>query len=224
MTTLIPLSSARASSTLPPTSQNSPSHLIPCSQSTSTTSSNGWYSIGLRDYKGRIDRRGYEEGEGNEEGYDGFGGHWLEVQFKGSWSVHAVGVQYQGGFVGRGGSLSFLCSDGNCTLVDEDSYGDGTDFVDSLSTNVPKNLEADNMLGRDEWDDFVDDNSLQVVTFTNPTNDVGKGANGLKMTWDDTTDMYGRIIVYKVKVWGSKIVGEGKDNEGEENASAKMEL
>jgi len=52
-----------------------------------------------------------------------------------------------------------------------------------------------------QWDDFLDSNDEQVVGVLDcpPTTKI-------RLRWDDSTDIYGRVIVYQVRAWGDVAV------------------
>ncbi|GMI31836.1 hypothetical protein TrCOL_g7463 [Triparma columacea] len=189
----LPITSARASSTLPPVSENKVSNIIPQTSSSSSESNtftegqSGWYSVGLRDYQGVI--------PGNQAG------HWvvIEVNCGDDDMIKGLGLTFQGGFVGTGGGVDVEGGElGEWSEIED--FEDADDWEYEFREDVRGGKE-EGWIGRDEWDDFNDCNLEQVVMFEG---DGGRGKRRLRLRWGNSTDIYGRVIVYRVRAFGVK--------------------
>ena len=146
------------------------------------SSESGWYSKNLTSD---------DRSDGDERGKR----HKLLIGWDGAEDVVAVCVTFQGGFVGLGGSVRVV------ECVGEEGTGDGGGGGDL----PPGIVEGDDDVEVDEWGEFEDGNMRQVVA-------VGGRGEKVEMTWDGSTDFYGRVIVYGVEVWRAG----GGEGDGEE--------
>lgn len=89
--------------------------------------------------------------------------------------------------MGSGGCIKLIGKDGSKTEVEVDEVED------------PGELGGvnDDAIWLDDWDDFKDLNSEQIMGVVD-----GEG-EGVVMEWEGSSDNFGRVIVYSVRVWSS---------------------
>ncbi|GMH64231.1 hypothetical protein TrST_g686 [Triparma strigata] len=161
MPTEITLTDVTTSSTLPPKSSHSSRHLLTSSLETA------WYSKNLPPPSPTSPTPK----------------HVITLTWSGSKTLVALGLMFQGGFVGKGGKLSYLNSSAPLSTVDPplDIYSEYDGDYEPIDT----------------WGEFEDTNDMQIIG----VEEGGGEGEGIRIELDEGTDFYKRVIIYRVVCW-----------------------
>ena len=131
----------------------------------------------------------------NSEGTSGGGGtvlqpQWMQVEFAGrTVRPNAVCVQFQAGFSAESCRVEFL----------EAQTRDSAENSNNINNNNSNNHQW-KLVGQAhvEWED---DHVLQRNVLSSAPN-----CSAIRLIWNDNfADLYGRVIIYQVQVWGQQI-------------------